>query len=139
MKTSGLVLHEPKIGADPVDPLAVPDLDELAEKEKSRQDKTLEKYELLEKKMIVMEGINIPGSIDAAELSLVLGLVIPHKFKTLTFDKYNGTKCPITHLAMYYRKMSAYTDNDKLLIYCFHDNLIGIATQWYLKLDRTHI
>ena len=37
-----------------------------------------------------MEGISIPESIDVTELSLVPGLVIPHKFKTPTFDKYDG-------------------------------------------------
>ena len=137
--TFGLVIHEPKIGADPVDPLAVLDFDELVEKGKSHQDKALEKYELLKERMRAMEGISILGCIDAVKLSLVLGLVIPHKFKTLTFDKSDGTKCPTTHLMMYYRKISAYTDNDKLLIYCFQDNLMGIAVQWYLKLDRTHI
>ena len=114
-----LVMHEPNIGANLVDPLAVPDLNELAEKEKSLQEKTLEKYELLEERMRAMEGINIPGSLDATKLSLVPGLVISHKFKTPTFKKYDRTKCPTTHLTMYYRKMSAYTDNDKLLIYCF--------------------
>ena len=115
------------MGTDPVDLLAVPDLDEIVEKKKSPQDKVLEKYELFEEKMRAMEGINIPGSLDATELSLVSRLVIPHKFKTSTFDKYDGTKCPTTHLTMYCRKMSAYTDNDKLLIYCFQDSFIGVA------------
>ena len=119
MKTLELVLYEPKTGVDLVDPLAVPDFDELAEKGKSLQGKAIEKYELLEERMRAMEGINIPESLDVTELSLVPGLVIPHKFKTQTFDKYDGTKCPTTHLTMYCRKMSAYTDNDKLLIYCF--------------------
>ena len=122
-----------------MDPLAVPNLNELVEKGKSLHDKALEKYKLLEERMRAMEGINIPGSLDATELSLVPGLVIPHKFKTLTFDKYDGTKCSTTHLMMYYRKMSAYTDNDKLLIHCFQDSLTGIAAQWYLKLDRVYI
>ena len=122
-----------------MDPLAVPDLDEVVEKEKSSQDKALEKYELLEERLRAMEGIDIPESLDTTELSLVPGLVITHKFKTPMLDKYDGTKCPTTHLTMYCRKMSAYTDNDKLLIYCFQDNLIGVAAQWYLKLDRTHI
>ena len=122
-----------------MDPLTVLDLDELTEKGKSLQDKALEKYELLEKIIRAMERISIPGSIDAIELSLVQGLVIPHKFKTSTFDKYDGTKCPTTHLTMYCRKMSAYTDNDKLLIYCFQNSLTGIIMQWYFKLDRTHI
>ena len=127
MNTPGLVLHESKTGVDPVDPLEVPDLDELVGKGKSFQDKALEKYELLEERMRTMEGINIPKSLDATELSLVSGLLIPHKFKTPTFDKYDGTKCPTTHLTMYCRKMSAYIDNDKLLIYCFQDSLTGVT------------
>ena len=135
----GLVIREPNIGTDPVDPLAVPNLDELATKGKSTQDKVLEKYELLEERMRAMEGISVPESLDATELCLVSRLVIPHKFKTLTFDKYDGTKCPTTHLTMYCQKMSAYTDNDKLLIYCFQDSLTRITAQWYLKLDRAYI
>ena len=94
-------------GADLVDPLTVPDLDKLVRKGKSTHGKALEKYELLEERMRAMERISIPRSLDAIELSLVPGLVIPHKFKTLTFDKYDGTKCLTTHLTMYYRKMSA--------------------------------
>ena len=86
-----------------------------------------------------MEGINIPGGVDAGELSLVHGLVIPHKFKTFVFVKYDGTKCLMAHLTMYCRKISAHMDNDKLLIYYFQDSLIGIAAQWYLKLDQNHI
>ena len=126
-------------GTNPVNPLAVLDLDELAKKGKSLQDKVLEKYELLKEMMREIEGSNIPRSLDETEWSLVPGLVIPHKFKTPTFNKYDGTKCLTTHLIMYYRKMLAYTDNDKLLIYCFQDSLTGIAVQWYLKLDRTNI
>ena len=122
-----------------MDPLAVPDFDELAEKGKSRQDKALEKYKLIEERLRVIEGISILRSIDAAKLSLVPGLVILYKFKILTFDKYDGTKCPTTHFTMYCRKMLAYTDNDKLLIYCFQDSLMGVTAQWYLKLDKAHI
>ena len=85
--------------------------------------------------MRAVEGINILREVDAAELSLVHGLVIPHKFKTLVFDKYDGIKCPTAHLTMYCRKMSAHTSNDKLLIYYFQDNLTRIVVQWYLKLD----
>ena len=132
-------MREPKAGTDPVAPLVVPDLDELMGKGKLPQDKTLEKYKLLEERMRAMERINTLGSLDATELSLVSGLIIPHKFKTPTFDKYDGTKYPTTHLTMYCQKMSTYTDNDKLLIYYFQDSLTGIAAQWYLKLNRIYI
>ena len=35
-------MQEPKANVDPMDPLVVSDLDELAEKEKSLQDKAIE-------------------------------------------------------------------------------------------------
>ena len=60
-------MHESNAGIDPVDPLVVPDLDELAKKRKSAQDKALEKYELLEERIRAMEGISIPGSLNATE------------------------------------------------------------------------
>ena len=75
MNTSVLVMQKPKANADLMDPLVVPDLDEIIEKGKSPQDKAVEKYELLEERMRTMEGINIPRSLDATELSLVSGLV----------------------------------------------------------------
>ena len=81
MNIPGLVMQKPKANVDPMDPLAVLDLDESAEKGKSLQDKAIEKYELLEERMRAMEGINITGSLDATKFSLVSGLVIPHKFK----------------------------------------------------------
>lgn len=40
---------------------------------------------------------------------------------------------------MYYRNMATHTDNDKLLIHYFQDNLIGATLKWYMGLDNTHI
>ena len=75
----------------------------------------------------------------AAELTLVPDLVLPHKFKTPKFEKFNGGTCPTAHLTMYCRKMTGYTNNDKLLIHCFQDSLIGAAARWYIQLSRSHI
>ena len=86
-----------------------------------------------------MEGISTRGVTNAAELSLVLGLVIPPKFKTLNFLKYNGDSCPSTHITMYYRKMARYTNNKKLLIHCFQDSLLGPAACWYVRLTRLDV
>ena len=119
IQTPRLILHEPNTDANLVNPLMVLDLNDPTENEKLHQNEAQEKYELLEERLRAMEGINISGGVDATKLSLVHGLVIPHKFKTPVFDKYDGTKCPTVHLMMYCRKMSAHTDNDKLLIYCF--------------------
>ena len=87
-----------------------------------------QKYNLLEKRLRVVEGVNILSEMDAVELSLVQDLVILPKFKTPYFEKNDGTKCLMAHLTMYYRKIAAYINNDKLLIHCFQDNLTKVAT-----------
>ncbi|KAA0038979.1 uncharacterized protein E6C27_scaffold84G00600 [Cucumis melo var. makuwa] len=66
-------------------------------------------------------------------------VVIPPKFKTPDFEKYNGTTCPKSHLVMYCRKMSAYAHDDKLLIHCFQDSLVGPASRWYMQLDGSQV
>ena len=66
-----------------------------------------------------MERSDVYGMVDAYTMSLVPDLVLSPKFKVPTFDKYDGTKCLSAHLYMYCRKMTGYTGNDKLLIYCF--------------------
>ena len=91
-------------GVNPINPIVVLDLDDPAEKKKLQQNDAQEKYELLEERLRIVKRINILGRMDALELSLVHGLVIPHKFKTPEFDKYDGTKYPSAHLMMYYRK-----------------------------------
>ncbi|XP_050890237.1 uncharacterized protein LOC127095610, partial [Lathyrus oleraceus] len=66
-------------------------------------------------------------------------LVIPAKFKTPDFDKYEGHSCPKSHLIMYYRKMAAHVEDDKLMIHCFQDSLRGAPSKWYLSLDQSRI
>ena len=77
--------------------------------------------------------------IDAIELSLVLDLVIPPKFKVLDFTKNGGTSCPKKHLTMYCRKMVGYIKNEKLLINYFQDSLTGYASEWNVQLDCHYI
>ena len=73
VQTSGPTLVEPYPGVNPV---MVPDLDDPKERQKLKQVDTQEKYELLEERLRVVEGINM-GGVDASELSLVHGLIIP--------------------------------------------------------------
>ena len=87
----------------------------------------------------MVEGSDAYGLVDASKMSLVPDLVLPHKFKIPTFDKYDGTKCPSAHLYMYCRKMTGHTNNDKLLIHCFQDSLTGSATRWYNQLSQENI
>ncbi|TYK23404.1 Gag-pro-like protein [Cucumis melo var. makuwa] len=61
------------------------------------------RLEFLEERLRVIEGADMYGSIDATQLCLISDVVIPPKFKTLDFEKYNGTSCPKSHLVMYCR------------------------------------
>ena len=78
-----------------------------------------QKYKLLEERLKAIERLNASKGMGATELTLVSDLVFPHKFKTPEFEKFNGGTCPVAHLTMYCRKMTGYTNNDKLLIHYF--------------------
>ena len=107
--------------------------------EQSENIEAQRKLELIEQRLKAMEGSDVYGLVDAYKISSVPDLVLPPKFKVPTFDKYDGTKCPFAHLYMYCRKMTGYTNNDKLLIHCFQDNLSGSAIRWYNLLSRDQI
>ncbi|KAA0051495.1 Gag-pro-like protein [Cucumis melo var. makuwa] len=84
-----------------------------------------QKLDVLEERLQTIEGTDVYGNIDATQLCLVLGLIIPVKFKVHEFDKYDGSLCPRSHLIMCCRKMVAHISNDKLVIHCFQDSLTG--------------
>ena len=81
--------------------------------------------------------MNDIGSVDPKELSLVLDLVIPPKFKVPTFKNYDETKCHENHLATYCNKMVGHVHDEGLLIHVFYDSLTGAAAQWYRGLKKT--
>ena len=132
---------------DTADPITVPDLDDPKEQEKIRKEsleqsesnEAQRKLELIEECLRMVERSGAYSLIDASKMSLVPDLVLPPKFKVPVFDKYDSTKCPSTHMYMYCQKMTGHTSNDKLLIYCFQDNLTGSATRWYNQLSRDQI
>ncbi|MBA0853554.1 hypothetical protein Goshw_019019 [Gossypium schwendimanii] len=90
-------------GDNPTNPF-VPDLDDMAEMDKTRVEllKQLEdRCRWLEEKFKVMENADYHCEIDAKDLSLVPDLVLPPKFKTLEFEKYNWTSYPEAHIMMF--------------------------------------
>ena len=96
------------------------------------------KYRLLEERLKAVEGQGVLG-MDANDLGLVSRVKVPPKFKPPTFEKYNGTSCPVTHATAYFRNMSVYTEDQGLLIHLFQDSLSGASLEWYMKLEKTHI
>ena len=136
-----------QVGANMMDAMTVPDLDDPNEQEKLLMKDNLEqadneaqlKFDLIEERLRAVEGEDMYGMVDMNRMSLVPDLVLPPKFKMLEFEKYNGTKCPSAHLFMFCRKMAGYTNNEKLLIHYFQESLSGSATRWYNQLDRNNI
>ena len=95
-------------------------------------------FRRLEERLKAVEGQN-PLGVDVADLGLVPGVRVPPKFKVPVFDKYHGSSCPKTHVQAYFRKMVAYSDDEKLLMYFFQDSLARASLEWYMRLDRAHI
>ena len=62
---------------------------------------TQQKVNLIEERLKAIEGNSSIKGIDAIELSLVLDVVIPHKFKMPDFMKYNGSSCLKAHMTMF--------------------------------------
>ncbi|XP_017604348.1 uncharacterized protein LOC108451129 [Gossypium arboreum] len=126
---------------NPTNPV-ISDLNDAAEIEKARVDlpKQLEvRCKCLEEKFKAMETADCRCGIDAKDLSLVLDLVLPSKFKTPEFEKYNGTSYLEAHIMMFCRRMIGYVNNDQLLIHYFQDSLIGSTAKWYNQLSRAQI
>jgi len=106
-----------------------------------RENKTRENEKLfaLEERLRAIEGLNMYGSVDVALLRLIPDVVVPPKFKVPDFDKYTGNSDPRIHLATYIAKMSALTDDDRLLVHFFHESLSGAALRWCIQLDRSKL
>ena len=97
------------------------------------------KLEVLEERLRAIEGAGSYGFGDAADLCLVPDVVIPPKFKVPEFEKYKGSTCPKSHVIVYCRKMAIHAQDEKLLIHFFQDSLEGMALNWYMHLEPTHI
>ena len=104
-----------------------------------KKDETQQKVSWIEERLKAIKRNNSIKGMNTLELSLVLDVVILYKFKMPDFIKYNESTCLKAHMTMFCRKMVVHPGNDKLLIHCFHESLIGSAVRWYMKLDRSQI
>src|SRR3954462_15713657 len=97
-----------------------------------------DKYKMLEERLRSVDIQKVPG-LDFEELGLVPGVVIPPKFKTLAFAKYDGVSCPKLHLRSYVRKIQPHTADKRLWIHFFQESLSGTQLEWYYQLESTNI
>ncbi|XP_050915688.1 uncharacterized protein LOC127130766 [Lathyrus oleraceus] len=93
------------------------------------------KVRALEEKLKAIEGSSVFG-LDTADMCLVPRVKIPAKFKVPDFEKYKGISFPKTHVRAYYRKMAAYSGDERLLMHFFQDSLRGASLEWYMQLQN---
>ena len=72
-----------------------------------------DRYKQLEDRLSAMETQKVPG-LDFGDLGLSSRVVIPNKFKTPAFSKYDGVSCLKLHLWSYVRKIHPYTADKNL-------------------------
>ena len=102
-----------------IDPSIKPNLDDPCEQGRLRKDPfgwskhvdMQQRCSLIDKKLKEIEGVDSLGSVDSRELNLILDVVIPPKFKTPKFEKYDRTKCLKNHLATYCNKIVGHAHN----------------------------
>src|ERR1051325_1940281 len=96
-----------------------------------------DKYKQLEDRLNAVENMKMFG-LNFDDMSLVPGVVIPHKFKVPNFAKYDGISCPKLHLKSYVQKIHPHTDDRKLWIHFFQESLVGTQLEWYYQLESDH-
>lgn len=106
------------------------------DKEKTEME---EKISKVEERLRAIDGLNLYGSIDVSSLWLVPHAIVPQMFKVMEFEKDNRTLDSRIHLATYIAKMSAFIDDDKLLIHFFHEGLTSLTLHWYVQLDKSKL
>ena len=87
-----------------------------------------DKYKQLKDILKAVE-IQVVPNLDFGDLGLVLGVVIPHKFKIPVFAKYDGVSCPKLHLRSYVRKIQPHTADRKLWVQFFQESLSGMQLE----------
>jgi hypothetical protein len=92
-------------------------------KAKSSDSIDQDKFEALEARLKVIEGVDLYDPVRATKMCLVLNVVVPKKFRVPEFIKYSGTQCPMTHLKSYCNKMTEVVHDEKLLMHFFQDSL----------------
>ncbi|CAL5204583.1 unnamed protein product [Lathyrus oleraceus] len=106
--------------------------------EQPQDDEIAKRCCVLEKRLKAIEGKD-NVELNALDMCLVPGLVVPAKFKVPEFEVYKGDSCPKHHLVMFCQKMTSHVDDDKLMIHCFQDSLTRASLSWYMKLERSRI
>ena len=95
---------------------------------------TEEKLETIMNRLNSLEDTK--KKINPTRFCIVRDLEIPKDFKVPDFEKYDSTSDPQIHISMYYSKMGAYLENEKMMMYYFQESPTGAVMRWYLNQNK---
>ena len=93
--------------------------------------------ETLTEKIRIIKGSGARRSVDLDSLTNFPQAIMPPKFKSLEFVKYDGTGDSYAHLRMFCKKIAPHGDNHPLLCQIFPDSLTSLMAIWYVRLEKT--
>ena len=118
--------HEGPVGGNEENTTPISDFEK-------RMDKRMEQME-----KVIKKARRYDEAVDLQSLSLYPEARLPAKFKMPSFDKFDSTSCPVSHLKMYVRAMQPLGADDAILAQMFQSSLTGSALKWFMKLGEAH-
>ena len=95
------------------------------------------KMKSLEQSIRDMQGLGGHKGISFSDLCMFPHVHLPAGFKTPNFEKYDGHGDPIAHLKRYCNQLRGVEGKEELLMAYFGENLVGIASEWFIDQDIT--
>lgn len=94
----------------------------------------LAKIDKLEESIAKDKKAAITG-FDMSKLCLFPEAKLPEKYKSVDFEKFDGTGNPRGHIQAYVSSLSLQNVDEPTMAQMFHQSLTGPALQWLLSLD----
>ncbi|XP_060200128.1 uncharacterized protein LOC132628360 [Lycium barbarum] len=99
------------------------------------QEEIARKMKSLEQSVRNMQGLGGPKIVSYRDLCMFPNVHLPLGFKTPKFEKYDGHGDPIAHLKKYCNQLRGAGSKEELLMACFGESLVGIASEWFIDQD----
>ncbi|XP_077232247.1 uncharacterized protein LOC143867639 [Tasmannia lanceolata] len=106
-----------------------------------RADKSKVFTDRLDKLTQEMENIKFQGSkkLNKADFMIYPGVTLPLRFKVPDMDKYDGTRCPRSHLMSVLPLLQQHGLSPEQVALLFPRSLVGVAKKWFLSLKSEEI
>ncbi|XP_070009740.1 uncharacterized protein [Nicotiana sylvestris] len=101
-------------------------------------DEMASKMKSLEQNIKNIQGLGGHKIVSFCDLCMFPHIHLPRGFKTPKFEKYDGHGDPIAHLKRYYNQLRGAGGKEELLMAYFGENLVGVASEWFIDQDISH-